>query len=138
MIKSIQIKSEESTFLMPQENQEIEQHLTVSSSGRVWLSRFGFSLSSGHILLKREYAKIAEDRVSTLFAYLAEYSRHPSDLCACDTGNWTLTIRYDDRPSLTLNGSMIDQVYAGDVNVSTWIRRHIPLQDLIAFGDEEA
>lgn len=52
MIKSIQIKSEESTFLMPNENQEIEQHLTVSSSGRVWLSRFGFSLSSGHILLK--------------------------------------------------------------------------------------
>ncbi|MDD6727204.1 MAG: hypothetical protein PUE16_07715 [Lactimicrobium massiliense] len=122
--------------MTPKQNEEVEQHLTISSSGRIWLSRYGFSLTSSYPLLKKEYAKIVKESADTLFAYLQEYLRHPDNSCVCDAGVWTLTIRYDDRPALSISGPMMDQVYVGDVNISDWIRKNIPLKNLMAFGDD--
>jgi hypothetical protein len=137
MIKSIQLISEECLFVSPQLNEEIEQHLTVSNTGRVWLSRYGFQDIRDYRLLKTEYAKITPEEAEELFGYLKEYLDHFTPVTVMDAGMWELTIRYDDGKAV-INGPLIGGVIVRGTDLSRWIQEHIPFHSLMAFGDTES
>ena len=53
-------------------------------------------------------------------------AKQPAELSQADASEWEMHIVYDDDSQQKLKGPMIGKVYAGDVDLTDFIRNHLP------------
>lgn len=93
-IRKIQIISNDLSYgPMPDENDEIEQHMTLNNKGQVWLSRYRYGEGKGRYpLIKKEYFRISDKDTKVIFEFAAELMRGSEISFATDVGCWDLIV----------------------------------------------
>ena len=58
----------------PEQSEELEQHLTITDKGRVWLSRYCYDREKNKLLLKgKESFKISAEAASAIMDAVTDY-----------------------------------------------------------------
>ena len=117
----------------PESGDEVEQRLTVSSTGRVWFTGYAFCVSSGRYPVRRRIqtnikAEHAQRLLDLLEIYFGEEHLIPM---ATDVGSWELML-YGESVS-TFNGSLCEDLIVEDVPLSQYIRQLVTIDDLFVF-----
>ena len=120
---------------MPDKFDEVEQHLTVSSSGRVWFSARNYGqYVAGKGFSRRKQLNIGKWKAQFLINIIQKVH---ADFEVTDCGSWELIVREDDNRSTTsgpLIGNEIGTTYGNTpVPVTKIIRRYIPVYGLWGF-----
>lgn len=124
--------------LMPDKSDEVEQHLTVESSGRVWFSARSYEqYSAGKGFCRRKQLNIGEWKAQFLIRIIRNVY---VDYDVTDCGSWKLTVREAENSRTSygpLIGNEIGTTY-GDthVPVTKLIRRYIPINGLWGFDSK--
>ena len=139
VIKSIKITSNGICYgPMPDDNEEVEQYLTISSNGRVWFSARNYKQyteEKGYCRKKQlSIGKWKAEFILRLICNLAE-----SDLFVTDVGSFDMEIRCTDGTKSHISGSLIGGVTAYsygrmfEIDLTRLIRRYIPVYGLWVF-----
>lgn len=138
-IQKIQIISDLICYGIPYQSQdnEVEQHLTISSTGRVWFS--GYKLNScfdGYVIDRKLQLSIGKEVASKILTLVNDYIKSkPNILLATDVGSWTLKVTDIDGNPSVLIGSMCSGPAVHGIRIGKYIRENIPIDDLAVFGD---
>ena len=118
----------------PKDSDEVEQNLTVSSSGRVWFSARNYAqYIEGKGLCRKRQLNIGEWKARFLISLVSNIYR-VDDVTDC--GSWELTVR-ESEGKRQISGPLI-----GDVDghfsapVTKILRRYIPIYGLWGFDSE--
>lgn len=114
----------------PAPSDEVEQHLTVSESGRVWFSAYqygGGSYRRSRSSLLYIGPEAAEEILRTIRSWALQDHQ---DLVVTDTGCWELTLVESEDMELCAFGSVAEQTMLGGENLSDILRRKIPIDNL--------
>lgn len=118
----------------PNSEEEIEQHLTICSDGRVYLSRYAYGNGFGkYKLIEKQTLKITENVADYILKEIAEYyvSGNKKAL-ATDVGLWELTMTDENGYEEKDTGSLIPT--GGRLqDVSDAIRYYLNMLDLLCF-----
>lgn len=77
----------------PEPGQEVEQHLSVSPNGRVWLSGYGMNREGGLEKLRSLQFKIDKEFATNLCQRIGEHFAQPyEEMIVMDVGSWSLEI----------------------------------------------
>ena len=115
---------------------EVEQYLSVSSSGRVWFSARNYSqYSEGRGFCRKKQVNIGAWKAGFLNRLVCRFEERPT---VTDCGSFDLQMRFEDGTKRNISGSLIgdDPVpLYGDVNTSLTklLRRYIPVYGLWGF-----
>ena len=135
-IKRIQLITNVMCYgLPPEPNEEVEQRLTINSSGGVWFSSYNFGEGDFNYELRMRTRKsIVKDDVNLLFLRIKKYFDNQKDqLFITDVGVWTLNITYDDGDMIQYLGSIGQDIMIDGVELSNEIRRLLKNKNLFAF-----
>ena len=135
-LKLFRLKSEISSYFMPINGKEVEQHLTIRKDGRVWLNRYGFSYPYNPRYEKRktEYYKIAKESVDKIFELVSaffEKGYYPQ--FSCDVGVWDVELINTENNSFCYIGDHIGDYIINNVDICKVIREELNLPDLLLF-----
>lgn len=117
-----------------QVSDEVEQNLTILEDGTVRLD----AISHEGLPCWQEEKEIEKEVCRDILSMLDEYANHPSDNEQENTGKWEMTLVYEDGSEVNLTGPMIGKVFAGDVDLTEYIREHMPFMSLGVFDTTEA
>lgn len=141
MIRKIQLLSENLCYgPMPEENEEIEQRLTILSDGRAWLSRYCFGTGNPYRLKSREAKSIGKiSAVKILSVIEACFVRDFIPAFATDIGSWELKLTFDNGDEYSFGGSLFRDDRIETLHISDMIRTAMGDPSLFAFdgGEEE-
>ena len=122
----------------PKKSDEVEQHLTVSSSGRVWFSARNYEQYCAEKgFCRKKQLNIGKWKAAFLINLIksihVEYD-------VTDCGSWELTIK-DSENTISLSGPLIGDEVATSygnkpVSVTRILRRYIPVYGLMGFDSE--
>ena len=121
----------------PEPEDAVEQRLTISSNGQVWFSEylFGEPGNQKHPMGRQKRIAIGKDKAAAILSLLADYCDAEPLLIRCtDIGDWNLTATAPDGSKKTLSCSLCGGVTVGDVDLTDYIRKQIPIDDLAVFG----
>ncbi len=125
---------------MPDKSDEVEQHLTVSSSGRVWFSARNYE----QYVAEKGFCRKKQMNIGKWKAqFLINIMRNVyPDYDVTDCGFWDLIIREGDKRSNfsgPLIGNEIGTIYDNTpVPVTKLLRRYIPVYSLWGFDSKMA
>ena len=123
---------------MPDKSEEVEQYLTVSSSGRVWFSARNYEqYCAGKGFCRKKQLNIGEWKAQFLINLIRRIN---IEYDVTDCGSWELTIKDSDKTT-SLSGPLIGDEGATSygnkpVSVTRIIRRYIPVRGLMGFDSE--
>ena len=119
----------------PEQGEELEQHLTITDKGRVWLSRYCYDRENNKLLLKeKESFKISAEAVSAIMDAVTDcFSGDYQTRFATDIGCWDLTLTNDENEKICLTGSLISRPLDPEEYLSDVIRKNLGRDDLFAF-----
>lgn len=125
---------------MPDKSDEVEQHLTVSSSGRVWFSARNYDqYVAGKGFCRKKQINIGKWKAKFLINIIKNVY---VDYDVTDCGSWDLIIREETKRSTIsgpLIGNEIGTTYGNTpVPVTKLLRRYIPIYGLWGFDSEMA
>ena len=133
-IKSIKIISDNFGYgPMPDYNYEIEQHLTISSTGRVWCNRYIYGEGYRYLLNKKEQLSIGKDAAKRILDLVSVFSQTYQHYFVTDVGTWNMEIRYSNGDKRTIDGPLIGNVSADGIDLSDYIRSEVPIEGLFVF-----
>jgi len=120
----------------PSPEDEVEQHLTISATGRVWFTGYNYAGGFGNYKIGRKQQlsidKSIADKIMSLFS---QYCRVEPLLCfATDIGDWEMIITDIEQKTHVFKGSLCGGVSAGDMDLTDYIREHIAVDDMFVFG----
>ena len=121
----------------PLPGDEVEQHLTISATGRVWFT--GYKYASGfskyEICRKRQLA-IGKPVAKEILALFSQYINSNQLVCyATDIGSWEMSITDTEGKSFIFKGSLCGGVTVGDIDLTYYLRKQIPIDSLFVFED---
>lgn len=121
---------------MPLPEDEVFQHLTINSQGRVWLSRYCFGNGFGEYTLKsKDILFIGKEKAERILdAIAAYYSRENKEnrRMVTDCGSWSAESVFDTEETIVDNGSLIK--YPGTLHqVTQMIRDALDDQSVFVF-----
>ena len=121
--------------LPPEPDEEVEQRITINSSGDVWLCSYNYGEGDFNYELRNRTRKfIAKDEVNLLFERIQKYFDNQKDqLFITDVGGWTLNITYDDGDTIQYLGSIGQDIRIEGVELSKELRRLLKDKNLFAF-----
>ncbi|NLK94539.1 MAG: hypothetical protein GX275_05015 [Clostridiales bacterium] len=124
----------------PQPTDEIEQHLTISSIGRVWFSSYNYSGGYGKYKISRKHqfaiSKAITNKIMELFSLYADSEYIPNDITDC--GMWEMTITNNEGKEYKFMGSLCEGMCVKDIDLSCFLREYIYIDRLFVFdGDIE-
>lgn len=136
MIKRISIDSDNVCYgPVPNPSDEVFQHLTINSKGRVWLTRYCFgNCVTGYTLKSKEYLQIPQDTITDLFTALEKtlIDDDFDEMIVSDVGGWDALIVLDDEDTIALTGSLINQ--GGELHrISQTIRDNLNDKSIFVF-----
>ena len=118
---------------------EIEQRLTISSSGMIWFTAYEYKYDkeSGEIkfeICRRKQFSIGRDRASEILELFSRYlqSGQPPPF-ATDCGMWEMTITDTGGKSYRKTGSVCGGVKVGDIDLTDYVREAIPIDRMFVF-----
>ena len=135
-MKKIQLTSNNMRYgPEPEQGEELEQHLTITDKGRVWLSRYCYDRENNKLLLKgKESFKISAEAVSAIMVAVTDYfSGDYQTRFATDIGSWDLTLTNDENKKIWVTGSLISNSLEPEEDLSDVIRKNLGRDDLFAF-----
>ena len=112
-----------------QASDEVEQKLTIQRDGTVRLDAISHE---GYPCWKEE-KEIDEELAIEILNLLEQYAKQPAELSQAEASEWEMHIVYEDDSEQKLKGPMIGKVYAGDVDLTDFIRNHLPFMSLGVF-----
>ena len=117
----------------PNADEEVEQHLTIISDGRVWFSRYNYGLGDGkYELAEKKQLNIGKDIAVDILAFTKKYFDEKGIVMKCtDVGIWELFLTDENDAQYTIDGSVIPDDYTSEI--SNYIRERLPLENLFLF-----
>ena len=143
-IRSIRIESNNICYgPEPGADDEVEQYLTISSTGRVWFSARNYQqYCNSKDYCRKKQTNIDKWKAEFLLRLIDNISENMSFVT--DVGSYDLEIRYSNDTKRRISGSLIGGVYShaygeeNNVDVTRLIRRYIPVYGLWAFDGSTA
>ena len=119
----------------PEQGEELEQHLTVTDKGRVWLSRYCYDRENNKLLLnEKESFKISAEAVNAIMDAVTDcFSGDYQPRFATDIGFWDLTLTNDENEKICLTGSLTSRPLDPEEYLSDIIRKNLGRDDLFVF-----
>ena len=123
----------------PEPDQEVEQHLTINSEGRVWFSAYNFGERPGRYQKARTQNFKTDKDVTTklLNAVAAYFSDEYEELFATDIGDWVLELTNTDGETYKFRGSLCADFEVGGTDLSEMIRDALKIDDLFVFDGND-
>ena len=120
---------------MPEPEDEIEQHLTINSNGRVWFSVYAFGEGGKrHPRVRSKNYRIDPQKAKKVLDAIADYfSDSYEEIFATDIGDWKLLIANTDGKVFQYKGSLCADLVVQDSDLSVLIRDALDMDDLYAF-----
>ena len=125
----------------PEPDKEVEQHLTITSDGRVWLSRYAFGdPGMEHTLIERKHFSVSKDAVMKIMDAVSEYFSNEYDIdFVTDVGSWNLTLTNTDGRQYKITGPLYLDLQTAQGGLSDIIRSQLKRNDLYLFdGNPDA
>lgn len=143
-IRSIRIESNNICYgPEPGADDEVEQYLTISSTGRVWFSARNYQqYCNSKDYCRKKQTNIDKWKAEFLLRLIDNISENMSFVT--DVESYDLEIRYSNDTKRRISGSLIGGVYShaygeeNNVDVTRLIRRYIPVYGLWAFDGSTA
>lgn len=139
-IQKIKIVSNNISYgLPPDQEDEVEQRMTINAKGQVWFSSYKYGDGfEAYKLGRKSYRKISKEKAKQILSLIEGFinSDH-GELFAADIGDWKMTVTESENKTYEFNGSLCGGVELNGINISNLIRRSIPLQGLFAFDGGE-
>ena len=117
----------------PDADEEVEQHLTILSDGRVWFSRYKFGLGDRQYeLAEKKQLNIGKDTAVDILTFTKKYFDEKGIVMKCtDVGIWELFLTDENDAKYTIDGSVVPDDYTSEI--SNYIRERLPLENLFLF-----
>lgn len=120
---------------VPDENDEVQQRLTINSARDAWLTRYAFGDGERYRRIEREKLKLDADHLEDLFrAVTAVFGGDTEDYFATDVGTWELELTNTDDETFQYVGSMCGGILYEGRELSDILRDALDTPDLLAFG----
>jgi len=135
MIQKIQIISNNICYGPPPDNgTEVEQHFTVSTSGRIWFNGYNFIGGFNNYERGRSIQmSIGKENAKTILDLIEKHLESDVLIMATDCGSWDLKVTASDGNTTERRGSLIDEIYAGNTPISKTIRSIVSIEDMFLF-----
>ncbi len=117
----------------PDADEEVEQHLTILSDGRVWFSKYKYGIGDGkYELAEKKQLNIGKDIAVDILAFTKKYFDEKGIVIKCtDVGIWELVLTDENDASYTIDGSVIPDEYTSEI--SNYIRERLPFDNMFLF-----
>lgn len=113
---------------------EVEQHFTVSSNGRIWFNGYNYVGGFGYYQKGRSIQmSIGKEQSKKLLELIEEYMKSGLEIIATDCGFWNIKVTGTNGEVIERSGSLIDEIYVGDTPISATIRKVVPIEDMYLF-----
>ncbi len=119
----------------PDPEDEVEQHLTVNTDGRVWFSAYAFGDRSGKYTKARtnNFSIDSGSATELLNKVAAYFGEEYTEVFATDIGDWVMELTNTDGKTYKFRGSLCADFEVDGVDLSDLIRDTLGLPDLYAF-----
>lgn len=140
--KKVKIHSNNIYFgYCPKEGDEVEQHLTITEDGRVWLTRYAIKEDLNFADLKKtEQIQFIIDKEKAKFL-LSKFTKYFRDeynlLFATDVGQFEMWIDDNEGKKAYFVGPMISEIVVDGYNLSQLVRDTLNDQTLFVFDSNE-
>ena len=115
-------------------NEEVEQHLTISSRGEVCCRRFVYGDDGEDFVIKNEErVNISEEAANRILAYIDKFIEKYEPIWATDSGRWQLEALFDDGSNMSIRGPMIGTEPIDGIDLSEMIREEVPIEGMFLF-----
>jgi hypothetical protein len=121
----------------PSSTDEVEQHLTISATGRVWFTGYNYDGGFGKYKIgRKQQFSIEKKIVDEILNLFSQYCEREHLLCyATDIGIWEMEITDTEDKKYIFKGSLCGAVSVGDTDLTDYIREQIPIDDLFIFDN---
>ncbi len=135
MIRKIQLASNNVGYApMPAEDEEVEQHLTILSDGRVWLSRYCFGVGFEHRLKSREIKSIGRERAEIILTVIEDcFADGYVPEFVTDIGEWVLKVTDEKGQVISARGPLCPDERIEALHISDMIREAMDDLSLFVF-----
>lgn len=127
--------------MLPREDLEVEQHITVTDDGRVWLTRYAFNQDLNFVDLKKteqKQFKIDAEKAKFLLDKYTKYFRDEYEISfATDVGSFEMHITDDQGKEAVFIGPLICDFEVDGYNLSQLLRDTLDDQTLFVFDNNE-
>ena len=141
-VKKVKIHSNNMGYgFLPREGTEVEQHLTITDDGRVWLTRYAISEDLNFAKLtktEQRQFKISSDKAKFLLDKYTKYFRDEYEISfATDVGSFEMQITDDEGKTAYFIGPLICEFEVDGYDLSQLTRDTIADQTLFVFDNNE-
>ena len=117
----------------PAPSDEVEQHLTVSETGRIWFNAYQYG--DGNYLRSRSSqlyigTEAARDILQKVLSWAEKDYREP---LVTDVGFWKVTLFESEDFELSAYGSVVERPMVDGQSLSDILRKKIPIDNLFLF-----
>jgi len=123
----------------PGPDEEVEQHITINSEGRVWFSAYIFGSGySEHEKSRSKIFSIGKEAVSKILdAFTAYFSGEYIEVFATDIGVWELEITNTEGKVYKFRGSLCEDLEVDGIDLSDLVREILGMDDLYVFDGNQ-
>ena len=141
-VKKVKIHSNNMGYgFLPREGTEVEQHLTITYDGRVWLTRYAISEDLNFAKLtktEQRQFKISSDKAKFLLDKYTKYFRDAYEISfATDVGSFEMQITDDEGKTAYFIGPLICEFEVDGYDLSQLTRDTVEDQTLFVFDNNE-
>ena len=138
--KKIKIHSNNVCFgYCPKKGDEVEQHLTITEDGRVWLTRYAINEDlnfADYEKTEQKQFKIEPDKAKMLLSKFTKYFRDEYEInFATDVGSFEMWIDDDEGKKAYFVGPLISEFVVDGFDLSQLVRDTLNDQTLFVFDD---
>lgn len=121
----------------PLPEDEVEQRLTISASGRVWFTAYKYANGFGkYEVCRKQQLAIGKPAAKQMLELFSQYINSNQLVCyATDIGTWEMSITDTEGKSFDFKGSLCGGVTVGDIDLTYYLRKQIPVDNLFVFED---
>ena len=121
----------------PSPTDEVKQHLTISSTGRVWFTGYDYGEGYGkHKIGRSCQVSIGKNKAADILLLISKFfSRELYDMFVTDIESWEMIITDTDSNNQKLNGLLCGGLLVEDIDLTEYIRESIPIDGLFVFGN---
>ena len=139
-VKKVKIHSNNVCFgYCPKKGDEVEQHLTITEDGRIWLTRYAINEDlnfADYEKTEQKQFKIEPDKAQMLLSKFTKYFRDEYEInFATDVGSFEMWIDDDEGKKAYFVGPLISEFVVDGVDLSQLVRDTLNDQTLFVFDD---
>lgn len=120
---------------MPDKYEEVEQHITLQSDGRYWVSRFDYGETPGkYSPAGRAHGRIFPGKEKAIFEKISVFLQEEITPMVTDCGEWQMTVTFEDGTKAAFSGALTGENETL-CELSEMIRTELDMFDLFVFDN---